>query len=228
MTLRVVGAGFGRTGTTSLKAALEKLGFQKCHHMQEVGPQIGAWQDLADGKSVDWDEVFEGFQASCDWPSCTYWEELSHHYPEAKVLLTVRDEGRWYDSVAETIYPASFFVPEWLARRIPVYKRYHKMVIDQVWDGVFEGRFEDRDHALSVYRAHNARVKERCDPSRLLVFEVKDGWAPLCKFLEVPVPDEPFPHLNDAKMIRGALLAARILGWGLLAAAVLGVAALVL
>ena len=139
MALQVIGAGFGRTGTTSLKAAIEQLGFSKCHHMEEVvtsRAQTAFWWALAergaDTVNIDWDEIFEGFRASCDWPSCTYWEELHRHYPEAKILLTVRDEQRWYDSCLETIYAASFVVPTWVSRMIPPLDRLGKMVIANV------------------------------------------------------------------------------------------------
>lgn len=229
MGLRVIGAGFGRTGTTSLKAALQQLGFTKCHHMDEVrGHQVAAWQGIADGKAPDWDAIFEGFQASCDWPSCTYWEELSSHYPDAKVILSVRDEIRWYDSVAETIYAGSFLIPTWLMRAMPwPFQRFNRMVIAQVWDGVFDGRFLEREHALGIYRNHVERVKTRCDPDRLLVFQATDGWHPLCEFLGVPVPDGPYPHLNDAKQIRRMIIVARVVGWGLVGAVVLGIVALI-
>ena len=228
MALRVIGAGFGRTGTTSLKAALERLGFVKCHHMTEVGgPQVARWQALADGEAPDWDAIFEGFEASCDWPSCTYWEELANHYPDAKVVLTLRDETRWYQSVAETIYAGSYLVKPWLMPLLPAsFQRFSRMVRAQVWDGVFDGRFLDRDHALGIYRDHIARVQERCDPERLLVFRSTDGWAPLCKFLGRPVPDEPYPHLNDAKQIRRVILVARVAGWTVVVALVLGLVAL--
>ena len=231
MSLQVIGAGFGRTGTTSLKAALEQLGFAKCHHMQEVmksQAQVRLWQTLADGDKVDWDEVFEGFQSSCDWPSSSYWEELIHYYPEAKIILTTRDEERWFESCAQTIYPVSFLVPRWLQRMIPPLDRVNRMVIATVWDGVFGGRFEDREHALRVYREHEAHVKATAPADRLLVFEAKEGWEPLCRFLGVPVPESEYPHLNDAVGIRRVILAARILGWGSLAALIVGLAALVL
>jgi hypothetical protein len=167
MALQVIGAGFGRTGTTSLKAALEQLGFGTCHHMNEVvrsAAQVRAWQTLAEGGSVDWDEVFEGFASCCDWPSCSYWEQLVHEYPDAKVILTVRDEGRWYDSCAETIHPVSYLLPRWLQALVPRLAAANQMIISSVWEGEFDGRFEDREHALAIYRAHNARVRAGVPP----------------------------------------------------------------
>jgi hypothetical protein len=216
MTLQVIGAGFGRTGTTSLKAALEQLGFAKCHHMQEVAKsraQVGFWQRLADGREVDWDEVFEGFQSSCDWPSCTYWQELSERYPEAKIILSVRDEERWYDSAMQTIYPATHLLPGWLQALVPPLGRLNRMIRATVWDGTFDGRFDDREHALRIYRDHNADVVAKVPAERLLVFEARDGWEPLCRFLGVPVPDSAYPHLNDAAQIRRLIAGARIAAW---------------
>jgi len=230
VSLKVIGAGFGRTGTTSLKAALEQLGFSKCHHMAEVARsqrQVTFWQTLANGGTVDWDEVFDGYAASCDWPSCTYWEELARHYPDAKIVLSVRDEGRWYDSVAATIYPASFLVPQWIVRLVPPFARFNRMVIASVWEGVFGGRFDDREHALDLYRRHVAHVKETARPDRLLVFQAVEGWEPLCRFLDVPVPEGPYPHLNDGAQIKRAIRIARAAGWvvpALLAAGLLSLA----
>ncbi len=228
MSLEVIGAGFGRTGTLSLKAALERLGFGTCHHMEEVvrsPEQVRYWQSIADGEEADWDAVFEGFRSSCDWPSCTHWEALMRHFPDARIVLTVRDEDRWYDSAAETIHPATFMLPRWLQGLVPPLARANRMIIANVWDGEFDGRFEDREHAIRTYREHNAQVQAGVPPERLLVFRATDGWEPLCRFLDVPVPDEPYPHLNDAVRIRRMLRIARLAGWGLLFAVVLGVAA---
>lgn len=220
MALQVIGAGFGRTGTTSLKAALEQLGFSKCHHMEEVMTsrfQTAFWWALAErgANTADtgWDEIFEGFQASCDWPSSTYWEELHRHYPEAKIILTVRDEQRWYESCSATIYSISFLVPTWITRMIPPLHRMNTMVIASVWDGVFHGRFEDRDHAVKIYRAHVAYVKATAPPDKLLVFEAKQGWEPLCQFLGVPVPEGSYPHLNDSARFKLVIRVVRTVGW---------------
>ncbi len=220
MALQVIGAGFGRTGTTSLKAALEQLGFSKCHHMEEVmtsRSQTAFWWALAergaDTADTGWDEIFEGFQASCDWPSSTYWEELHRHYPEAKIILTVRDEQRWYESCSATIYSISFLVPTWITRMIPPLHRMNTMVIASVWDGVFHGRFEDRDHAVKIYRAHVAYVKATAPPDKLLVFEAKQGWEPLCQFLGVPVPEGSYPHLNDSARFKLVIRVVRTVGW---------------
>src|SRR5690606_21852220 len=109
MSLSVIGAGFGRTGTLSLKLALEQLGFAPCHHMTEVfanPDQAATWLAAARGEAVDWDSLLEGYKASVDWPSCHFWRELAAHYPDAKVILSTRDPRRWYESISNTIFPA--------------------------------------------------------------------------------------------------------------------------
>ena len=216
MGLKVIGAGFGRTGTLSLKLALEQLGFSKCHHMQEVmtrGRQLDAWHALAHGEAVDWDEVFEGFEASVDWPSCTYWEPLHRHYPDSKVILTLRDPHRWYDSVLQTIYPASTELPRWLLWLIPRLRRTSEMIFATIWNGTFGGRFEDRAHAIEVFRRNTEHVKQVVPSERLLVFQATDGWEPLCEFLGVPVPAGPYPHVNEAARIKRAVRVVRALRW---------------
>lgn len=231
MTLKVIGAGFGRTGTLSLKTALEQLGFIKCHHMKEVPGslrQLQAWHTLSHGGVVDWDDVFDGFQASCDWPSCTYWEQLARHYPDSKIILTVRDADRWYDSAAETIYPVTKLIPVWLRRLVPRIRMQREMIYAGIWDGTFGGRFEDRDHAIQVYRDHIDHVTRTADPERLLVFEARQGWEPICKFLGVPVPQTAYPHVNEAAVIKRVVRALKILRWLPLALALLLLGALAL
>ncbi|MCB0184855.1 MAG: hypothetical protein KDE31_11350 [Caldilineaceae bacterium] len=198
MTIQIIGAGLGRTGTSSLKVALERLGYEPCFHMSEFfqNPQNGQrWQAVDTGKSVDWPAVFEGYQATVDFPSCLFYKELLAAYPDAKVVLTVRNPERWYESTYETVYQLSQLMPRWLSWRQPfgVVRRLLKLY----WGGLFEGRFEERDHAIERFKAWNAEVQATVPADKLLVFEVKEGWEPLCNFLGVPVPDEPFPHVND-------------------------------
>lgn len=212
--LKVIGAGFGRTGTASLKAALEELGFDKCYHMTEVFPHpehVPVWQAAAEGKPVDWDKLFEGYQAMVDWPGCAFYKELMQHYPDAKVILSVRDPEAWYKSATDTIYSMSrrgspmSLVPLF----IPNLRRFVRMVSTIIWRDTFDNRFEDRAYALSVFNDHIAEVERTVPPEKLLVYEVKEGWEPLCTFLEVSVPNKPFPRLNDSATFR------RQAGWRL-------------
>jgi hypothetical protein len=202
--MRVIGAGFGRTGTTSLKAALEKLGFGPCYHMQTVFMhpwQARFWVDTADGKPVDWRKFFKGHQSTVDYPASLFYRPLMEEFPGAKILLSVRDPQRWYDSTLQTIY-LSTKVPAWLNRWFPPLGMVFGMHQKVIWDGLFEGLFEDRDFAIEVFNRHTESVKAQVPAEKLLVFDVKEGWGPLCSFLDVPVPEEPFPHLNDRVQIQ--------------------------
>lgn len=202
MGLSVVGAGFGRTGTNSLKLALEMLGLGPCHHMYEVvkdPKQVPFWQAAADGDLPDWDEVFANFGSALDWPSARYWREISDHYPDAKVLLSVRPEDKWIDSVHATIFPS---MRSWETRPPGQRRDVGRMAYETVCNQVFGGRLDDREHAKAVYRAHIAEVRETIAPERLLTFDVAEGWAPLCEFLEAPVPADPFPRTNTTEQFQ--------------------------
>lgn len=190
--LKIIGAGFGRTGTLSTKTALEELGFGPCYHMTTLFENAGAeelWEAVVRGEPVSWDAIFTGYQASVDWPACTFYQELMHMYPAAKVLLTVRDPERWYESVKNTIYRA----PD----NVPADNSHARMVSKLIWQGTFNGKFEDKDYAIAVFNRHNQEVRRSVSPEKLLVYEVKEGWEPLCAFLGVAVPDKSFPRLND-------------------------------
>jgi hypothetical protein len=195
--LEVIGTGFGRTGTLSLKLALEQLGFGPCHHMVELleGPdQLRLWAQAAQDGTADWDLVYRGYRATVDWPGARFWRELTAHFSQARVILTVRDPRRWYESAAESIYrAASAPVPE----GDPVIGQMRQVVGRLVWDGEFGGRFSDAEHAIRVFNEHNEAVRREIPAERLLVFEVSQGWEPLCRFLDVPVPQVPFPRSND-------------------------------
>lgn len=206
--VKVIGVGFGRTGTMSLKVALEQLGFGPCYHMFDVvqrPARARAWTDAAAGRPVEWDEVFAGYQATVDWPGAAFWRELVERYPEAKVLLTVRDPDRWYRSAEATIW-AGARRRSGLGHRIggvllpvlaPGFAGFLRMVQAVVLDRHFGGRVPDRDAAVAEFTAHVERVRAEVPADRLLVFEVGQGWEPLCAFLGVPVPAGPFPRLND-------------------------------
>ena len=193
MTLKVIGAGFGRTGTLSLKLALEQLGLSKCHHMMELfssAAQQQHWHDAAFGKKMDWGVVFEGFKASVDWPSCAFYEALMAYYPDAKVILSLRDPDQWFDSASETIFKSmdSGFDPDNLQGQMA-----RKLIVEDT----FQGRHMDRDYAKAVFTAHNEAVKKTVPVDRLLVFEASMGWQPLCDFLGVPVPAQEYPKTNS-------------------------------
>ncbi|MCO5973377.1 sulfotransferase family protein [Actinoallomurus soli] len=195
--LDVIGAGFGRTGTLSLKLALERLGFGPCHHMIEIiddPEQIDRWARVIENGDRNWDEVYRGYRATVDWPGVAFWRELVEHYPEAKVILTVRDPKSWYESARESIYRAGSIHTD-----DPVGVRRRRLVRRLVWEGDFGGRFEDAEHAMAVFTEHNDAVRREVPAGRLLEFRVSQGWKPLCRFLGVPVPGEPFPRTNDRR-----------------------------
>ncbi len=197
MDIQVIGAGFGRTGTLSLKFALEKLGFDKCYHMMEVALNAGhaqAWIDCAAGRMPDWRVFLQGYQATVDWPSCNYWREQLQAFPQAKVLLSTRDPQAWHKSVMNTIWPSS----RANGRKDDARSQLGwKMACDVIWNGVFDGRVEDKDHAIACFERHNQQVIDEVPAPQLLVYEPGQGWEPICEFLGVPVPDEPYPNTNS-------------------------------
>jgi Sulfotransferase domain len=205
--MKVIGAGFGRTGTMSLKGALEQLGFGPSFHMIDVARQpelLPHWQLAADGGTPDWSEVFDGWESTVDWPACTYWEQIWEAFPDAKVLLSVRDPESWYASCQKSIHASAQAAAkgELEGGSVEVSPEAMKMINGIIWNGTFEGRFDDKQFALDVYERHNEDVKSKVPADKLLVYEIKQGWEPLCEFLEVPVPDSPMPHLNDATSFR--------------------------
>lgn len=213
----VIGTGFGRTGTLSTKKALERLGFGPCHHMEEAVRHPSQFRHLAAhlrGESVDWHRVFGGYRAQVDFPGACIWRELLAAYPDAKVLHTVRDPNRWYDSTLETIYPAQTMVAPWVRRALPFIDQAFEVNDALIWQGVFEGRFEDRERAISIFEQRTAEVIGAVPPDRLLVFDVAQGWEPLCDFLDVPVPSEPFPHVNDRAAMRRRFGVVRAVTYG--------------
>jgi hypothetical protein len=202
MALEIVGAALGRTGTNSLKLALEQLGFGPCHHMFEVRDhpeQLPYWQAAARGEPPDWDEVFTNYRACVDWPSARFWREIAAHYPDAKVLLTLRDADKWFDSVHATIYPV---IMSREAREPGRFRDTLEMAAEIIIKQTFGGRLDDRDDAIAVFRAYEEEVRRTIAPERLLAYDVSQGWEPLCAFLEVPVPDTPFPRTNTREEFR--------------------------
>lgn len=192
MALAVIGAGLGRTGTASLKVALEELGLGRCYHMTEVmqNPDcMQDWMDAANG-NPDWDKIFKEYGATVDYPACTYWKELVDFYPEAKIILTVRDANSWFDSTSETILSPKFSA---FIKNSPC---WGDMIQKTIWD-TFDNRMHDREFMVSYYEKRNAEIEASVPAGRLLVYEVKQGWGPLCEFLGVPTPDTEFPWINS-------------------------------
>jgi len=204
----VIGAGFGRTGTLSLKAALEQLGHGPCLHMFDVigdPGQITGWQAVLDGCRTGWGKLLDGFGSAVDWPACTYYAELAAAFPAAKVVLTVRPAQAWYQSMRDTIYAASQAAAAGKlgTSQLPAPSpEYIRLIRELLWERTFGGRFGDRDHAIGVYQDHIARVRHTVPAGRLLVFQVSEGWEPLARFLGAPVPRAPFPRLNDSATLR--------------------------
>jgi hypothetical protein len=204
--LKVIGAGLGRTGTESLKMALEQLGFGACYHMFELmkhPEQLPEWEKLNRGETPDYDFLFRGYQATADFPAALYYREFMAQYPEAKVVLTVRDADKWYDSASKTILrkiPAVFMalMPVFglFSKTARSYPAIHRYALEVIHDGFFDGRTHDREYTKAIFNAWNEEVKRTVPAGLLLVFEVKEGWEPLCRFLGVPVPATPFPHAN--------------------------------
>jgi len=221
MNLEVIGAGFGRTGTMSLKVALEELSFGPCYHMREVfehPEHIELWRAATRGEQVDWERIFGNYRATVDWPACTFYGELMERSPDAKVILTVRDPQRWYESAYNTIYRMTgaasspiFYLASLVMPRARAMKHARQMIVELVWERDLDGKFEDREHAIETFERHNEEVEKRVPPEKLLVYEVKEGWGPLCEFLGVEVPDKPFPHLNDTEVFRGRIRRIRTL-----------------
>lgn len=195
MAVELIGAGFGRTGTLSVKQALETLGLRKCYHMLEAfehPDHFDLWAAAQRGEPIDWDALLDGYRATVDWPSCNLWQEQLAHWPEARVLLTTRDPESWYRSVMNTIYPTSM-------RGYESREPFSVWAYDHIWGPIFDGRLDDRKHAIGVYERHVEHVIRSAPADRLLVFEAREGWEPLCRFLDLPVPEEPFPRANSTE-----------------------------
>ena len=193
MALEIIGAGFGRTGTYSLKAALERLGLGPCHHMSEVigdPGQIQLWSDVVDGRS-DFVQIFSGFRAAVDFPVAAYWQDVLAANPGAKVILSYRDAEDWYGSFSQTILPLILDREAWPGNAKPWFEMIEKVIVGKALNGC-----ADRDGILAAYRANEAAVRDLAARGDALVFNVRDGWEPLCRFLGVDEPQEPVPKTN--------------------------------
>ena len=207
MALSVIGVGASRTGTLSLKLALEQLGFGPCYHMAEVwndARKRDLWTRIFDGAEVDWDDVFQGYGAAVDAPALVVYEKLVAHYPNAKCVLTVRDPERVADSLMNTIYRPDQLKAVLASAIGPMMQSLVRYQLAQ--QGIKlppnvdpNSLVPSRDQLIARYKAHVDDVKRRIAPERLLVFEVAQGWGPLCKFLGKSVPSTPFPRVNDSE-----------------------------
>lgn len=195
--LQVIGAGFGRTGTHSLGLALEKLGFSPCYNIIEATKNphhIASWNDAMDGKSVDWDFLFADYRSAVEWPAVAFLPELTSHFPDAKVILTLREAESWFESANATIFDGlelSAHNPD------PIKRERGSMARRLILERTFDGKYRDKDHAIRIYKKHIQNVINLIPSNRLMQFNVKEGWDPLCAFLDRPIPDEPFPRLNE-------------------------------
>lgn len=199
MPLKVIGAGYGRTGTMSLKLALEQLGFGPCYHMSEAiaNPAcVPGWLEAANGRP-DWKKLFAGFNATVDHPGCVFYRELAAAYPQAKVVLTVRDANEWFDSTQATV-----FSPKMRGRVAD--RQVKEFLTRTVW-GLFGAGIDDRDFMVAEFERHSAEVKSAIAAERLLVFSVSQGWGPLCEFLGVAAPAAPFPRVNSRAEMQAML-----------------------
>jgi hypothetical protein len=202
MALQVIGAGLGRTGTTSLKLALEELLGGPCYHMIEVRERPAdpdVWGDAYEGRLPAWDRFFGPYRAAVDWPSAPFWRELSVAFPDAVILLSVRDPDPWWQSVSRTIFPAlaTYFAPTAPADGWTRMGRGMMTAFTPDW--------QDESAAKAAYLAYNDRVRATAPAHRLLEWRTEDGWAPICAVLGLDVPDRPFPHLNTAAETRATL-----------------------
>ena len=197
MELRVVGAGVGRTGTHSLKLALEQLLDAPCHHMIEIlgdPDQIPAWIDAVNGREVDWSRMLARYGAIVDWPGASFWRELSRAYPDALVLLSVRDPEDWYRSASNTIFLTFDNMPPEVA---PWMDAVRQLLRERFCD-----RFDDPEAMMDAYVRHNDDVRSEVPASRLLEWDLGDGWGPICERLGLPVPGETFPVTNSTDEFR--------------------------
>lgn len=195
MSLRIVGAGLGRTGTGSLKLALERLLGAPCYHMREVfdhPEHVPVWKDAALGRMPRWESFLGGYAAAVDWPAASFWRELADAHPGAVVLLSVRDPEEWWGSVEATIMHA---IRAAFSDSPPTDLAEWSEMVKQLWTSRFTSRLE-KSAWITAFNEHNDRVRNAISRERLLEWTAGDGWEPLCAALDVPIPDEPFPWTN--------------------------------
>lgn len=208
MPLKIIGSGLGRTGTYSLKLALEKLGFGKCYHMVELfqhPSDLSYFKKAEKGEAVNWDELFKDCHSAVDYPVARYYKQLAEYYPDAKIIHNVRDPESWYQSASETIFwasnPTSWRILK-LAVHLPFSSAARKRIPVLLYNRKlaeleFGKNLKDKKKVIERYNLHSKEVIDTIPAERLLLFDPKNGWDPLCKFLKVPVPDVPFPMTNS-------------------------------
>jgi len=216
MALKVIGTGLPRTGTASLKGALQLLGYQQTYHMDNLlnnPSQVHYWVELFDTGSTDYDALFEGFAASTDFPGFFAYKALLKQYPDSKFILTTRDPDIWYESIKNTVYQAvtAFFqkdTPTDSMRRVEgVFQLLDRYLFGQF----FKGTFLDKEKTLSLVNAYLDEINAIIPADKMLIYEISEGWQPLCDFLELRVPEIEFPYKNKredfntmiAKMLSG-------------------------
>jgi hypothetical protein len=198
MAISVIGPAFGRMGTMSLKAGLERLGLGPCYHMFEVyeAGHEAVWTEVINDGPADWLAMFRGYKSVVDWPSCSYWKQIWATYPNARIVLARRDADAWFSSMEQTIFQAlrAHSDDESL-------NRWRVQTRTLIFEETF-GNDLSRAHCIDVLRAHETDVIASVPQHQLLVYEMGDGWEPLCAFLDLPVPDDPFPHSNTTAEFR--------------------------
>ena len=198
MTIHVIGAGFGRTGTLSIKHALEHLNLGPCHHMEDVfhNPvQLPIWQAALNGQAMDWQQALAGYRSTIDWPTTHFWNDLAEAFPEARVLLSVRPVESWWRSFSQTIKPL-------LERRKQIPDEHIQAVLEMAYQMIAEQGFNgdmSQTNAMAVYQQRIDQVRQNIPAERLLEYDVSQGWGPLCDFLKLPVPDIDFPRYNSGR-----------------------------
>jgi hypothetical protein len=237
MPLRIIGAGFGRTGTASLHIALRQLGYP-CYHMFEVlenkanKTHLRFWLDVAmapEGAQHDWEKVFEHYTAAVDFPAAAVWRELLAAYPSAKVILTLHPKGAatWYESTYETIYSLErMWQVSVLKYMWPFLRNLSDMEHNLIWQRALKGTMKHRDKAIARYNELIEEVKSSVPHERLLVFSVDEGWEPLCRFLGIAVPSTPFPNINERAQMKRRMAGVQMVFYAVLAAVALAAAAL--
>ncbi len=217
MSIKIIGAGLPRTGTNTLKQSLEMLGYSKTYHMKEliVHPEdLHHWLTLENNETPNWDELYEGFQATVDFPAYPWYKEHMERYPDAKVIMTVRPFEGWYKSIKSTIWtagPQTLFQKLGMLVKLAFNPRLRsvikcvKLAKRMIFAKHLEGRFEDKAFAEKVFNKHMEDVKAYVPADKLLVYDVRDGWGPLCAFLNVPEPTEELPHLNKKENFKTML-----------------------